>query len=142
VRDAPSQIAANAKSRLRSEHIDIAVAAQLKETPDAEIYQYILNSSPSSEGDDGFRFQRVNIQCGMGMLTRRFRSFDTIRYRPSSSDSYHPSVRVVRRECDSRRYDHARGSALVAMSERPGRLVHAYARDYIRSDRRGSGIEV
>jgi hypothetical protein len=35
VRDAPSQIAANAKSRLRSEHIDIAVAPQLKETPDA-----------------------------------------------------------------------------------------------------------
>jgi hypothetical protein len=31
VRDAPSQIAANAKSRLRSEHIDIAVAPQLKE---------------------------------------------------------------------------------------------------------------
>ena len=35
VRDAPSQIAAKAKSRLRSEHIDIAVAPQLKETPDA-----------------------------------------------------------------------------------------------------------
>jgi len=43
VRDAPSQIAANAKSRLRSEHIDIAAAPQ-----------YFLGSSPSSEGDDGF----------------------------------------------------------------------------------------
>ena len=88
-----------------------------------EIYQYILGSSPSSEGDDGFRFQRVDIQCGMGMLTPRFRSFDIIRYRPSSGDFHYRSVRVVRREYDSRRYDHARGSALVTMSERPGETL-------------------
>jgi hypothetical protein len=50
-------------------------------------------------------------------------------------------VRVVRREYDSRRYDHARGSALVTRNDQ-WRLLHAYACDYIRSDRRGSGIEV
>jgi hypothetical protein len=78
---------------------------------------------PSSEGDDGFRFQRVYIQCGMGMPTPRFRSFDIIRYRPSSGDFHYRSGRVVRREYDSRRYDHAPGSALVTMSERPGETL-------------------
>jgi hypothetical protein len=57
------------------------------------------------------------------MLTPRFRSFDIIRYRPSSGDFHYRSVRVVSREYDSRRYDHARGSALVTMSERPGETL-------------------
>ena len=73
-------------------------AADLAEAPEK---RDILGSSPSSEGDDGLRFQRVDIQCGMGMLTPRFRSFDIIRSRPSSGDFHYRSVRVVRREYES-----------------------------------------
>ena len=107
-----------------------------------EIYQYILGSSPSSEGDDGFRFQRVDIQCGMGMLTPRFRSFDIIRYRPSSGDFHYRSVRVVRRDTIVGVMTMHEGVRSSLCQNDQGRLLHAYACDYIRSDRRGFGIEV